>query len=787
MMNMRLKKAISDIRHAPGRFSMVILALVVGIWGVGSILVSYYVLSQDLTRNYLNTLPAHAILTSHDFHKLDMAALRARAEIEEAEFRDLSIQRIEVSPDQWIPLWLYGVNDFSHMRLARITPEQGAIAAQQGSLLLERDGLRISNLDRVKRPRLRLPSGVVHVPISGIVFDPAQAPATQDHLIYAYTDQQTFANLIGAPGNQRLILRFKGVTSKEAVERAVAQLTEALAIQGIHLSRIEIPAFNQHPHQWQLDTLMLLQGGISLLAFAMAAVLVSQLMSALLSKQIRQIGVLKAIGGSRAQVMQIYAFMVLVVGVIAGLIGIPLALLSGYGFSYFVAYALNFNILTTQLPWTLYLAIVAISLLLPLALSLPILSKGSRISVRDALSDYGIKVHWKKSKMRSLQRMPRSLVMAFRNTLRQKKRLSITMLTMALGVAIFSTGFNVRQSLVTLLQETSDTMRYDVRVVLKKPISASKAQSLFSQMGNVRQLEFWNGGHGELQTRGVSGGSGTGIVALPQGSELLKPKIVQGQWLQGQERAEMVMNLQAWEQSNFPPIGGRRSMLLEGRQVEMTLVGLVEEFEKPKIYIDQQYYFNAVNSDRQANSIMFAAKNTEYEAVVSLKQEIERRLAATNLPVLEVMSHAERMKIIYDHLNIVLSVLLFFAFTVLLVSALGMSSAMGISIMERTREIGVLRAIGATPAKVFRLFETEGMLLSVASILLGLLLSWPLSRMAAAFFGDLMLGGADLRFVVSGQGLLITLITTLLFGWMASRIPARNALKVTTHQALAYE
>ncbi len=787
MMNMRLKKAISDIRYSPGRFSMVILALVVGIWGIGSILVSYYVLSQDLSLNYLNTRPAHAILTSRDFHKLDMERLRAREEVEEAEFRDLSIQRIEVSPDRWIPLWLYGVGDFSQMRLARITAEQGAIAAQPGSLLLERDGLRISNLDRVKQPRLRLPRGIVHVPISGIVFDPAQAPATQDHLIYAYTDQPTFTNLTGAPLGQRLIIRFHGVTEKVAVEQAVAQLAEELATQGIRLSRIEIPAFNQHPHQWQLDTLMLLQGGISLLAFAMAAVLVSQLMSALLSKQIRQIGVLKAIGGSRAQVMQIYAFMILVVGVIAGLMGIPLALLSGYGFSYFVAYALNFNILTTQLPWTLYLAIVAISLLLPLALSLPILSKGSRISVRDALSDYGIKVHWKKSKMRSLQRLPRSLVMAIRNTLRQKKRLSITMLTMALGVAIFSTGFNVRQSLVTLLQETSDTMRYDVRVVLKKPISASEAQSLFSQMGNVRQMEFWNGGHGELQTRGVSGGSGMGIVALPQGSELLKPKIVQGQWLQGQERAEMVMNLQAWEQSNFPPIGGRRSMLLEGRQVEMTLVGLVEEFEKPKIYIDQQYYFNAVNSDRQANSIMFAAKNTEYEAVVSLKQEIERRLAATNLPVLEVMSHAERMKIIYDHLNIVLSVLLFFAFTVLLVSALGMSSAMGISIMERTREIGVLRAIGATPAKVFRLFETEGMLLSVASILLGLLLSWPLSRMAAAFFGDLMLGGADLRFVVSGQGLLITLITTLLFGWMASRIPARNALKVTTHQALAYE
>lgn len=787
MMNMMLKKALSDIRLYPGRFSLVIFAMVVGIWGVGSILVSYYVLSRDLSQNYLTTLPAHAILSSRDFNRLDMAALRARPGIETAEFRDFSIQRIEISPNRWIPLWLYGVADFNNMRLARIQPEEGKQVPEPGTLLVERNGLRISNFDRVKQPRVRLPQGVMHLPISGITFDPAQAPATQDHFIYAYTDQQTFANLTGKPVNQRLIIRFKGVTGKSSVEKAVTRLAEDLSAQNIHLTRVRIPAFNQHPHQWQMDTLMLLQGSISLLAFAMAAVLVSQLMASILSRQIRQIGVLKAIGGSRSQVMQIYTIMVLAVGVTAAFIGTPLALLSGYGFSYFVAYILNFNILTTQLPWSLYAIIVAVSLLLPLALSLPILFKGTRIPVRDALSDYGIKADQNITKTAFLQHLPNSLVLAIRNTLRQKRRLSITMMTMALGVAIFSTGFNVRQSLAVLLQETGETMRYDVRVVLKEPITVSHAQSLFDRLANVRKMEFWNGGRGELQTRVMLGDSGIGIIALPQESELLKPKVVQGHWLQGPGRAEMVMNLQAWEQSDFPPLGGRRSMVLGGKQVEMTLVGLVEEFDKPKIYMDQHYYNTLANPDQRANSIMFAANDSGYEAVMSLKQEIEQRLAGTNLPVLEVMSHAERMKIIYDHLNIVLSVLLFFAFTVLLVSALGMSSAMGISILERTREIGVLRAIGATPARVFRLFETEGLLLSGASIVLGLLLSWPLSSVAAIFFGDLMLGGANLRFVVSEQGLLITLVTTLLFGWIASRIPAQSALKISTQKALAYE
>ena len=148
----------------------------------------------------------------------------------------------------------------------------------------------------------------------------------------------------------------------------------------------------------------------------------------------------------------------------------------------------------------------------------------------------------------------------------------------------------------------------------------------------------------------------------------------------------------------------------------------------------------------------------------------------------------ERVKVIYAHLNIILTIIVFLALTVLVVSALGMASATGINIMERTREIGVLRAIGATPKMIYRLFVAEGMIISVASVFLGLLLSWPLSSAASPVFGNLMLGdGASLRFAFSANGFWITLVATVVFGWLASRIPARRAIKVSTREALAYE
>ena len=204
--------------------------------------------------------------------------------------------------------------------------------------------------------------------------------------------------------------------------------------------------------------------------------------------------------------------------------------------------------------------------------------------------------------------------------------------------------------------------------------------------------------------------------------------------------------------------------------------------------MDIDKYDALFNQAHLVNSLMFVAKENDYKQVIDLKKNIENAIAPTDFKVLYVMSQAERVKIIYDHLNIILMTIVLLSFLVLIVSAIGMASATGINIMERTREIGVMRAIGATPKKIYALFVMEGMITSTLSILLGLLLSWPLSKLAAVFFGNLMLGKeAELQFAFSPSGFWTTLAVTFLFGWLASRIPAKSAIGLPTHKALLYE
>jgi putative ABC transport system permease protein len=789
-MKVQLLKAARDLTSNPKRTLLVLFALVLGIWGAGTVLISWYILMNDLRANYQSTHPAHIIFTSKEFNKLNLGEFSRKAEIEAAELRDFSLHRIEVRPNEWIPLWLYGVENFNDYKLARLFREEGAPVPRLNTIFIERDCRHVSNIKTGSVPRVRIGSTIVSVPVSGICFDPVQAPATQDAFIYAYTYKQSYHNITGLPVNQRLIVRLRNVYSLDDVQKRSRELLREFKTKGIDVLSVDIPKFNEHPHQWQLNTLLFLIGAIGFLALIMGAVLVSQLVKSIMANQIRQMGILKAIGASRFQLFGIYLFMLLLTGALSGLIAIPAAQLSGSAFAGFVAGKLNFNIFTTVFPFRLYLALGLASLFLPALLSLPTLMKGSRISVQEALGDYGISQKAKVREFAFLKKVPISdgMILAIRNAQRNMSRLMVTIYAMAFGVAIFCTGFNVRQSLWELLMAYKDEMRYDVQVVLNHPVSQSEALAPFGKLGNIKKVECWLGGRGEIQSKIVSTSKGAGIVALPANSGLLKLRITKGRWLKPSQDFEVVLNQQAMELYNNPAIGSSINLIIKDKSINARVVGMTQQFERAKIYADIERFDALLNFAHKVNTITFVAQNNDYHAVIALKKNIENVIAPSSMDIAYVVSQAERVKIIYDHLNIILSVLIILSFLVLLVSAVGMASATGINIQERTREIGVMRAIGATPQKIFGLFVCEGLITCIVSILLGLLLSYPLSRLAALFFGNLMLGkDAKLAYAFSTSGFFITLTVTLLFGWLASRIPAKSAITVSVQRSLSYE
>ena len=136
--------------------------------------------------------------------------------------------------------------------------------------------------------------------------------------------------------------------------------------------------------------------------------------------------------------------------------------------------------------------------------------------------------------------------------------------------------------------------------------------------------------------------------------------------------------------------------------------------------------------------------------------------------------------------GIIVSLMLVMAVLLAIVGGLGLMGTMSINVLERTREIGVLRAIGAPNRAVAWVFIGEGTAIGVLSWLLGSLLSLPLSKLLSDAVGQVM-SGTPLSFSFSMAGVWLWLGIALLLSALARLIPARNASRWTVREVLAEE
>jgi putative ABC transport system permease protein len=111
---------------------------------------------------------------------------------------------------------------------------------------------------------------------------------------------------------------------------------------------------------------------------------------------------------------------------------------------------------------------------------------------------------------------------------------------------------------------------------------------------------------------------------------------------------------------------------------------------------------------------------------------------------------------------------------------------MGMNVLERTREIGVMRAIGAENGAIYQLVVVEGLLIGLISWALSILVAIPITQLLDNRLGDSLLT-VPLVYSLSGAGIVIWLGVVLVLAAVASSLPARNAVRLTVRDVLAYE
>jgi len=137
-------------------------------------------------------------------------------------------------------------------------------------------------------------------------------------------------------------------------------------------------------------------------------------------------------------------------------------------------------------------------------------------------------------------------------------------------------------------------------------------------------------------------------------------------------------------------------------------------------------------------------------------------------------------------LNTLTTFLLIMSLLMAAVGSIGLMGTMSLNVMERTREIGIMRAIGATDRTITRMVMVEGMIIGLISWVLACVASFPIGRMLSDVI-SIAIFNNPIDFIFTPTGIIIWFGLVLILSVLASVLPARNAARLTIREVLAYE
>jgi putative ABC transport system permease protein len=185
-------------------------------------------------------------------------------------------------------------------------------------------------------------------------------------------------------------------------------------------------------------------------------------------------------------------------------------------------------------------------------------------------------------------------------------------------------------------------------------------------------------------------------------------------------------------------------------------------------------------------TICLALEKTDAASTQAVKSALDNNLELEAIRAAGSRSKADFRYGRDQHLRMIYVFLVVISGIIAAVVGLGLATTMSLNVMERRRELGVLRALGASPSVVIGIIVAEGMVIGVMSWILAALAAWPLSRVAGNFLTFLIFK-SRLDSVFELQGLWIWLAFSVLAAGAASLLPARSAAKLTVREAPAYE
>jgi len=794
MISPRWSKVIRDLWGNRARTMLVVLSIAAGVFSVGVITGSQSVLSRELAQDYAAINPPSAIISCEPFDEELVEVVRRMGGVSEAQGQSHVAARIMVGPDEWRDIVLTAIPDFRGIRVNLIRPEEGEWPPPHREMLMERAALGVARAGVDETVTILTTGGKRHdLRVAGVVHDLNRFPSPLSGQVYGYVTFDTL-EWLGQPRtmNQLLIVVEGDHTDTNHIWSVVREVEKKIEKGGREVFSVWVPEPGRHPATHLIDSMMWIFGILAILSLCLGGLLVINNMSAMLTQGIRQIGVMKAIGARTWQIIMMYMVTVLIYGVMALALAMPLAALGARALSLHIANMVNFNIGSYQVPPYVTGVQIGVGLAVPILAALCPVMAGTRITVREATTAYGLgNGYFGRGAIDPLLErvrcLSRPVLLSLRNTFRRKGRLALTLATLTLGGAIFIGVMSVHASLRSDLDRSLNFWGFDVSVSLDRPYRIEQIEREALSVPGVVKAESW-GFHSARRLRPDGTESEHfGVVSPPAGTELLRPSIIKGRWLHPSDKNALVMNTDFLRNEPGIEIGDEVILKVNGYETTWQVVGLIQgTMSGPVVYANQPYFLHAVRLPGRANDLQVVTEYHDEAHQVEVSKRLEEHFKTIGLGMISVQTLAQTRDRIISNMMIVIGFLLVMALLMAVIAGLGLAGAMSLNVLERTREVGVMRAIGASNSAVQQVFILEGVVIGVMSWVLSVVLSVPIGKILGNAVGQALIEGPlDYIFPTGGVVLWLVLVTTLSVA--SSFLPAYSASRLSVRAILAYE
>ena len=794
-----------DLWQRKGRTLMVVLSIAAGVFAIGAIFGMVDQLLSNMDAAHLTINPSHMNVILRDTLDRETAESLTRIEgISGVEPTNTINGRYKTSPDaEWETATFYMRADFDeqvfdfYSLLEGEWPSKKDIAIERMSE--EANGVTIGDtiifeLDGIDRP----------YEVTGRFRHPfVQPPQFGGDTAFAVSEDVVAQ--FGIPKGQysQMLVTVEPYSEEYARDRMDA-IKDQLSKQGIGVAFAIYQKPDEHwgrPFMLGFTYVLQILAVVSLLA---SVILVVNTMTSVITQQTNQIGVIKAIGGTADIITRIYLAGVLVYGILAAIVALPLGMMMAFGISQFFLSIFNidhnvFEFSTRAVTYQIIAALIA-----PLIAALIPILQGAWISVREAIASYGLGGDFGSSKFdQMIERIGARFLsspyaIALGNMFRRKGRLLLTQSVLIIAGTMFILVQTLSTSITATLENELNRREYNIRFALSGLYRANVVETVVLNHPLTTDAEGWYTVTGTVLQDGEriqdAGGLGTEMFGVPTGSEMYEPFITNGRWLTPNDFGNVAVISQDMADFNDLEVGDQITVdagnLGEGTwEVIGTYQAITPDpFATDPVYVPEGTLTAVTKKSNRATQLYVTVDGTDPATLTGVKDDLLTAFDTENIEVslFQTRTSNEERDFANEQFGILTSMLFSLAVVMGLVGGIGLMGALSISVVERTREIGVLRAIGAETLSIMGMFVMEGLLQGIISWLIAVPLAFFIARPMATTLGEIILETA-LDFTFSYTAVFGWLFLILFISVFASVIPAWNASKISVRESLSYQ